>query len=103
MSEQRSSKLYLVHCGYYDQAVNGGTFEAHANYFVVAYDFGEAREKAKALPAFKRLSMHVDGMQEVQAVHGHPIVVGEPDPLLGDETKILVYRKRGHDPKLAGE
>jgi hypothetical protein len=91
-------KLFMVHCGYYDKEVADGVYESHVNFFVVAESFEEARTNAKELAEFKRKQMHVDGMQEIIAVGGHQIRVGERDPKLEGQTRLLNYRPRGHAP-----
>ena len=66
-------KLYMVHCGFYDEAVCDGLYESHVNFFVCADSFEGARLKAKQLPEFKNKRMHVDGLQEIEAVGGFKI------------------------------
>ena len=39
-------KLFLVHAGFYDDNVSGGFYESHTNYFVVATDVKQAKQKA---------------------------------------------------------
>jgi len=92
-------KLYLVHCGFYDRESSDGLYESHVNFFVAAGSFEEARAKAKELPEFKRRSMHVDGLQEIQAVGGC-VVRLEADSRLEGKTVLLTYRPRGHAPVL---
>ena len=66
----KTSKLYLVHCGYYDPKICDGLFESHANLFVVADSFDAARAEAKKLDAFQQHKMHIDGLQQINAVRG---------------------------------
>ena len=73
----------MVHCGYYDKSVSGGLFEGHTNFFVVAETIAEAKSKAKSKPEFKRLKMHVDGIQEVVAVDGFKLDLKEDKKLQG--------------------
>ena len=47
-------KLFLVHAGFYDDNVSGGFYESHTNYFVVATDVKQAKQKAKAIPEYKK-------------------------------------------------
>jgi hypothetical protein len=87
-------KLYLVHCGFYDLTLCDGVYEAHANYYVVADSFEDARAQAKAMPEFKERKMHVDGLQEISAVMGHHVRVDQ-DPAL--EGRTTVKSSRYHD------
>jgi hypothetical protein len=86
-------KLYLIHCGFYDQEMSDGIYESHVNFFVVADSFENARSKAKDIPEFKAKKMHVDGIQEIQAVEGHRITL-EKEHSLGDESIVISYRHR---------
>ncbi len=86
-------KLYLIHCGYYDPAISGGTFEFHTNYFVVAPDPQSARLKAKTLDEVKNKKMHIDGLIEVSVVDGHRINLIE-DLDLGTTTELKVITHR---------
>lgn len=90
-------KLYLVHCGFYDTDVCDGLFESHVNFYVVANSFEEAREKAKLLPEFKGKRMHVDGLQEVNAVNGYHVKL-EADAALNGETKVVNFKHRDLAP-----
>ena len=76
-------KLFLVHCGFYENDIADGIYESHANFFVVASDFAEARLKAKELPEFQARRMHVDGLQEIEAVAGHRVTLIEDTALAG--------------------
>ena len=90
-------KLYLVHCGFYDRNSGGGVYESHTNFFVAAADFEEARAKAKEISGFQRMNMHVDGIQELQAVNGYDIqLIASPHAA----TRVLNFRPRGHAPEL---
>jgi hypothetical protein len=85
--------LYLVHCGFYDSEVFEGVYESHVNFFVTAENFEEARAKAKENPTFKGKRMHVDGLQEVQAVDGHRILL-EKVPALENASRVIGHRHR---------
>ena len=61
-------KLFLVHAGFYDDNVSGGFYESHTNYFVVATDVKQAKQKAKAIPEYKNKKMHIDGIKEIDIV-----------------------------------
>ena len=68
-------KLFLIHVGFYDHEVIEGLYEQHSNYFVVAEDIKEARERAKKKPIYKRKKMHIDGIQELNVVDGFRITL----------------------------
>jgi hypothetical protein len=85
--------LYLIHCGFYDNAICDGLYESHVNYFVAAENFDDARVKAKLIPEFKSKHMHVDGLQEIQSVDGHQVKL-EFDKQLNNETRILNFKHR---------
>lgn len=85
--------LYLVHCGFYDPDLIDGTYESHVNFFVIAEDFAQAKEKAKANPTFKEKRMHVDGLQRIEAVDGFRIVP-MADKALGGKTTLVSNRKK---------
>ncbi|MDZ4660438.1 MAG: hypothetical protein SGJ18_02345 [Pseudomonadota bacterium] len=93
-------KLYLVHCGYYDNEVGDGIYESHMNYFVCAESFGDARLKAKQIPEFHAKRMHVDGLQEIHAVDGFRLRL-ENDASLNKQTHITNFNHRDLAPKPA--
>ena len=91
-------KLYLVHCGFYDKDVCDGLYESHVNFFVAAESFEEAKLKAKLIPEFQAKRMHVDGLQEVEAVNGYKLSL-EQDTALNGQTIILNNKHRDLAPK----
>ena len=91
-------KLYLVHCGFYDDEIGGGIYESHTNVFVAAESFEEARLKAKQLPEFKLKRMHVDGLQELAAVSGFRIDLKEDFSLAG-ASLVMSHKHRDLAPK----
>lgn len=93
-------KLFLVHCGFYDNDICDGLYESHVNFFVSAENFEEARLKAKQLPEFKAKRMHVDGLQEIQAVDGFQVHL-EHNVGLNNQTKIVNFKHRDLAPKPA--
>lgn len=93
-------KLYLVHCGFYDNEVCDGLYESHVNFFVSAESFEDARLKAKNLPEFKAKRMHVDGLQEIQAVDGFKVHL-EHNVSLNNQTQIVNFKHRDLAPKPA--
>lgn len=90
--------LYLIHCGFYDAEVCGGLYESHVNFFVSAESFEDARAKAKLIPEFQAKRMHVDGLQEIQAVGGYKIRL-EHDASLNAGNRIVNYKQRDLAPK----
>ena len=66
-------KLFLVHAGFYDDNVSGGFYESHTNYFVVAADAKQAKQKAKLIPEYKDKKMHIDGIKEIDIVDGYKV------------------------------
>ncbi|UYL09378.1 DUF1543 domain-containing protein [Bdellovibrio sp. SKB1291214] len=86
-------KLYNVHCGFYDKTVTGGLFEGHTNILVVADSFADAKNKIKGKSEFKRLKMHIDGIQEIDTVDGYAISLKE-QPALANTT-VLKRQKYG--------
>jgi hypothetical protein len=91
-------KLFLVHCGFYDGEVFDGVYESHVNFFVAAESFEDARARAKLNPVFRGKKMHVDGLQEVEAVDGHRVIL-QKDGALGGESRVLGHRHRDLAPK----
>lgn len=92
-------KLFLVHCGYYDPEICNGVYESHANYFVAAESFEEARARAKALPQVRLRKMHVDGLQEIVAVDGYRVALA-PDRMLTESTIVNSHRHRELAPRV---
>ncbi|WP_413294595.1 DUF1543 domain-containing protein [Bdellovibrio sp. HCB185ZH] len=86
-------KLYNVHCGFYDTTVNAGLFEGHTNFLVVADSFAEAKAQAKSKSEFKKLKMHVDGIQEIDTVDGYTVDLKSNPKLPG--TTIIKRQKYG--------
>lgn len=74
---KHQTKLYLVHCGFYDPAVGDGVYESHINLFVAARDFEDARKQVRLEPVFHSRRMHVDGLQEIAFVQGHEVQLRE--------------------------
>ena len=93
-----AQKLFLVHCGFYDADLCDGIYESHVNFFVVAEDFQAARLKAKELAEFKGKRMHVDGLQEIEAVGGHRVRL-EADASLGGANLVHSLKHRDLAPK----
>ncbi len=86
-------KLYLVHCGFYDSELCDGIYESHINFFVAAESFEDARARAKLIPEFKMKRMHIDGLQEIEAVSGMRIDL-KKDITLGDSNIINSHKHR---------
>jgi len=71
-------KLFLAHCGFYDQALAEGgrnIFESHHNFYVAAADAAAAKAQVKEKPLFKDKKMHVDGLHEISAVDGYRVIL----------------------------
>lgn len=93
-------KLYLVHCGFYDADLCDAIYESHVNFLVAAENFEDARGRAKLLPDFQKKRMHVDGVQEIEAVDGFRVEM-KPDESLGGQTIVKSSRHRDLAPKPA--
>jgi hypothetical protein len=88
-----SMKLFLVHLGYYDKESFEGAYESHGNLFVIAESVEQARTKIKLHPTVSEKRMHIDGIQEIDAVEGFRVVLTE-DPALCGATRVLSNRTR---------
>ena len=86
-------KLYLIHCGFYDPDLCDGIYESHVNLFVAAESFDSAKVRVRENPVFKQKRMHVDGMEELEAVNGARIRL-EHDPALEGKTLTVSHRHR---------
>jgi hypothetical protein len=93
-------KLYLVHCGFYDNEISDGIYENHTNLFIAADSFENARIQVKLLPVFQEKRMHIDGIQEIKAVNGYKIQLIE-DLSLSNNTEIISFKHRDLAPKAA--
>ncbi len=78
-------KLFLIHCGYYEEISGHKTFESHSNFFVSANDLSEAKSKAKLNPDFKKKRMHIDGIMEILSVDGYEVQLIKKNSSSGDE------------------
>lgn len=85
--------LYLVHCGFYDPEICDGIYESHVNFFVVAESFEEARKKVKEISSVRNKKMHVDGVQQIDAVDGYRICL-EPEGDLQGASRLISQRHR---------
>jgi hypothetical protein len=94
--------LYLVHCGFYDTELLDGVYESHVNFIVTGESFEEARAKVKQEPDFQKKRMHVDGLQQIDAVRGCRITL-TPDPALEGKTILTSSRHRDLAPKKSTE
>lgn len=91
-------KLFLVHCGYYDEALSAGIFESHTNLFVAAESAEDARKKAKGAELFRDRKMHVDGIQLIEAVDGFRVNL-VADAALGGTSKTQAFHFRDLAPQ----
>ena len=87
--------LYMVHVGFYDPSIGEGLYEVHMNFFTVAKNPKNAKEKILDLKEFKDKKMHIDGIKELSYVDGYKVYLKEDDgqkkeEILGyDESKQL--------------
>ena len=72
-------KLYMIHAGYYNRDIMNGLYEQHNNFFVVAANLKDAKNKAQQNAIFKKNKMHIDGIQELIAVDGYRIKLIKDD------------------------
>ena len=89
-------KLFLIHVGFYDPDIMEGLYEQHSNYFVVAENIKEAKNKARGKPIYKRKKMHIDGIQELNVIEGYRVKFVKDD--LKDDMVIYNYND-GLPPK----
>lgn len=66
-------KLFLIHCGFYDEELSNGIYEFHIGLPVVAEDEEVAKQKVRKNPTFLKKKMHIDGIQEIREVEGWEI------------------------------
>ena len=92
--------LFMVHCGFYDTEVCDGLYESHVNFFVVAEDFQQARIKAKEHSLYQGKKMHIDGLQQLEAIEGFRVIL-ESDASLEGKSRVRVDRYRGLAQKTA--
>ena len=71
--------LFMVHVGFYDTSVGEGIYESHINYFTVAKDPKEAKQKILNLKEFKDMKMHIVGIKEISSVVCYKVFL-EKDP-----------------------
>lgn len=87
----------MIHCGYYDPEIANGIYEFHVNYFVVAEDISEAKKKIKINPYYQYKKMHIDGIEEVEAVEGYSVQLSY-NPDLQNRTITKNYKHRDLAP-----
>ncbi len=66
-------RLYLIHCGFYDEEISNGIYEFHVNIPIVAETVELAKSRVRQNLIFKSKKMHIDGIQEVESVDGYEI------------------------------
>ena len=81
--------LYMVHVGFYDPSIGEGLYEVHMNFFSVAKNPKNAKEKILDLKEFKDKKMHIDGIKELSYVDGYKVSLKEDDGQKKEE--ILGY------------
>ena len=72
-------KLYLIHAGYYDPEIMDGLYEQHTNFFVVGKNVKDAKKKVRQNSTYENKKMHIDGIQELNAVDGYRIQLVQDD------------------------
>jgi len=92
-------KLYIVHCGFYDASDAAAIYENHANHYVTATSFEDAKAQVKALKQFRSKHMHIDGIQEVVAVNGYRLNLVE-DLTLQGKTQLMNLKYGSRAPQL---
>ena len=53
--------------------ISHGFYEGHTNIFVCAKDEEDARKIVKEKKEYKKLKMHIDGIQEISVVDGYKV------------------------------
>ena len=53
-------KLYMIHCGFYDEEISEGIYEFHVNIPVVATDVEGAKNIVRTDSSFQKKKMHTD-------------------------------------------
>jgi hypothetical protein len=66
-------KLFLIHCGFYDEELSDGIYEFHINIPIAAETLEVAKSNVRLHPVFKRKKMHIDGIEEISAVDGYRV------------------------------
>ena len=75
-------KLFQVHTGFYDPNISDGFYEGHTNIFVCAKDEEDARKIVREKKEYKKLKMHIDGIQEISVVDGYKVELAKIYALL---------------------
>ncbi|RZA23925.1 MAG: DUF1543 domain-containing protein [Proteobacteria bacterium] len=91
--------MYIIHCGFYDATDAAAIFENHANFYIVAEDFVDAKAQMKAHPTFRKKGMHIDGIQEIVAVNGYRVKMIEDKKLEG-KTQVINLKYGSRAPTL---
>lgn len=78
-------KLFLAHLGFYDERY--GMYELHTNRHIVAKDIKDAKRKRFDDEEFKRLKMHIDGLQEINIVDGYEIMPVKADTTTAEDNR----------------
>lgn len=84
-------KLFLVHCGFYNETWGSNIFENHTNFFVVAESAAAAKKQVKEKPECQNLRMHIDGIIEIQQVDGYQI---ELKPTANTQSQFELHTHR---------
>ena len=84
-------RLYIVHCGFYDEQLADGVYEFHINIPVAAEDVEEAKREVRQHSTFRLKKMHIDGIQEIETVSGRRVQLSEPE---GHATQVTHHLHR---------
>ena len=85
-------KLYLIHCGFYDEEISDGIYEFHVNIPILAAHVDEAKKKVRVVPQFVAKKMHIDGIQEIESVEGYTITFVKKDEERGTSIQNIRHR-----------
>ncbi|RYZ58682.1 MAG: hypothetical protein EOP07_06270 [Proteobacteria bacterium] len=92
-------KLYVVHCGFYDASDAAAIYENHANHYITAESFEDAKAQVKGLKQFRNKHMHIDGIQELVAVNGYRLTLTK-DSMLEGKTQLYNLKYGSRAPQL---
>lgn len=88
-----SMKLYLIHCGFYDEAIARGIYEFHVNLPILATSLEEAKARVRKNEEFQKRKMHIDGIQELNFVDGYEVVLQKSEKSTALTNQSHPYRK----------
>ena len=86
--------LFMVHVGFYDKTIGEGIYESHINFFVIASNPKEAKEKTLKIKEFEEKKMHIDGIKEISSVDGYKIILKKDSS--SENGEVLTYEDSKH-------